>query len=97
LLKIIDIIDKMVFQKYNFQKANFMSIPQQKIMFIMFYNSSKINYREQTIYKKEQSFIKAMRNLCKQKCIKEIKGKDFFTDFELTVNGCYYVKHVILS
>lgn len=87
----------MVFQKYNFRKCNFLSIPQQKILFIMFNNSTKINYKDQDIYKKEQSFIKAMRYLCKQKCVKEVKGKDFFTEFELTDNGSYYVKHVILS
>ena len=87
----------MVFLKYNLQKVQFLSIPQQKIMFMMFNNSSRINYKDQNIYKKEQSFIKAMRNLCNQKCVKEINGKDFFTEFELTDNGSYYVKHVILS
>lgn len=87
----------MTFQKYTFGKCNFLSIPQQKILFIMFSNSSKINYKNQQIYIKEQSFLKAMHSLCKQKCVKELENEDFYPEFELLPNGRYYVEHVILS
>jgi len=83
--------------KKPLSKSHFLSIKQQKILLLMYRNSFKVNYKEQSIYKKERSFERAMKELCKQNIIELKVNNDFYNSYKLKFNGKFYVEHIILG
>lgn len=77
----------------------FWSIPQQKILLLIFDTRKPINYKEQNIYKKERSFDNAMKRLCNAGLLRRIRTNDFYNEYALTLDGlCLvvdFLKHYI--
>ena len=76
----------------------YLTISHQKILLVMYNNSHKTNFYNQTIYKNYRSFERAMRQLINAKIIK-IKpmriDKQYTNMYILTYNGILAVEEVI--
>lgn len=66
------------------------------VLALMYLNGHRITFKDQTFYKREQSFIRAMNELIRQRIIK--KGCDGFHDeYMLTKEGMIYASKVVLA
>jgi hypothetical protein len=73
----------------------YLSIAQQKIIFRMFNNGHRINYKEQDVFKNERYFNLAMQILEKAKIIERIDN-DYYPEYELLRNGFLLIKNKII-
>lgn len=72
----------------------FISISQQKVL-LLIYDNKKIDFKNQEIYAREQSFERAMKQLCNAGFLRKIKSNNFRNEYLLTLDGIFIVEDVI--
>lgn len=74
---------------------NHRSSKQDLILVIMANNGGKINYKRQDVYKNEKTFNIAMRELVRQRMLKE-NDTGFYPEFIINDQGRFYVNRIVL-
>ena len=70
----------------DFSKCSFMSIEQQKIIYLLSFIDS-VNYKTQEIYRNERSFLKSLNQLVKADILSLIVDNNYYNSYELTTAG----------
>lgn len=70
----------------DFSKYSFLSVEQQKIIFLLTKNET-INYKEQEVYRNERSFLKSMNQLVRADILKLVVDNNYYNSYELTKAG----------
>lgn len=74
---------------------NHRSSKQDLILVIMANNGGRINYKRQDVYKNEKTFNIAMRELVRQRMLKE-NDAGFYPEFIINDQGRFYVNRIVL-